>query len=119
VRVRPVFLHTDARIEALFGVIGLALLIFGLTEADLRRALPVDKPRLPGLLPEGRAAKPTGRKVLLCFNHLGLTYSANGPVLDRLTPTQRQVLALLDIALPWPEQPEDVPKNHQPESGEG
>ena len=28
------------------------------------------------------------------------------PVLDRLTPTQRMILALLDIPLPWPEQVE-------------
>ncbi len=117
--MRPVFLHTDTRIEALFGVVGLALLVFGLIEADLRRALPGEEPLLPGLLPEGRAAKPTGRNVLVCFNHLGLTYTASGPVLDRLTPTQRQVLALLDISLPWPEQPEEESENRPPESAEG
>ncbi len=107
VRVRPVFLHTDERIEALFAVVGVALLIFGLIEADLRARLPEGNPRLPGLLPEGRAAKPTGRNVLVAFNHLKITYTAGGPVLDRLTPTQRQILALLDIPLPWPEQPEE------------
>src|SRR6266536_2733424 len=105
-RVRPIFLHTDQRIQALFGVIGVALLIFGLIEADLCRALPADDPRLPGLLPEGRTAKPTARNILVAFEHLALTHTANGPVLDRLTPTQRQILALLDIPLPWPERPE-------------
>lgn len=55
------FLHNDDRIAALISVVGIALLIFGLIEADLRRRLPTDQPRLPGLLPEGRAAKPTGR----------------------------------------------------------
>src|SRR6266540_57784 len=105
-RVRPIFLHTDQRIQALFGVIGIALLIFGLIEADLCRALPADDPRLPGLLPEGRTAKPTARNILVAFEHLALTHTANGPVLDRLTPTQRQILALLDIPLPWPERPE-------------
>lgn len=105
-RVRPIFLHTDQRIQALFGVIGIALLIFGLIEADLCRALPAYDPRLPGLLPEGRTAKPTARNILVAFEHLALTYTANGPVLDRLTPTQRQILALLDIPLPWPERPE-------------
>src|SRR6266545_100564 len=105
-RVRPIFLHTDHRIQALFGVIGIALLIFGLIEADLCRALPADDPRLPGLLPEGRTAKPTARNILVAFEHLALTHTANGPVLDRLTPTQRQILALLDIPLPWPERPE-------------
>ena len=105
-RVRPVFLHTDERITALMAVVGIALLVFGLIEADLRRALPADTPRLPGLLPEGRAAKPTGRNILVAFEHLAVTYTAAGLVLDRLTPTQRQVLALLDISLPWPEQRE-------------
>jgi transposase len=100
-RVRPVFLHNDDRIQALIGVVGIALLIFGLIEADLRRRLPTGQERLPGLLPEGRAAKPTGRNILAAFNGLGFTYTNTGPVLDRLTPTQRQILALLDIPLPW------------------
>ncbi len=106
-RVRPVFLHTDERIEALVSVVGIALLVFGLIEADLRRRLPDGEPRLPGLLPEGRAAKPTGRNILAAFEGLELTYTTTGAVLDRLTPTQRQILALLDIPLPWPEQPEE------------
>ena len=100
-RVRPVFLHNDDRIEALISVVGIALLIFGLIEADLRRRLPTRQQRLPGLLPEGRAAKPTGRNILAAFSGLGFTYTNTGPVLDRLTPTQRQILALLDIPLPW------------------
>jgi hypothetical protein len=37
------------------------------------------------------------------------TYTAAGPVLDRLTPSQRQILALLDISLPWIEQAEKPP----------
>lgn len=103
-RVRPVFLHNDDRIQALIGVVGVALLIFGLIEADLRHRLPTGQEQLPGLLPEGRAAKPTGRNILAAFNGLAFTYSKTGPMLDRLTPTQRQILALLDIRLPWIEQ---------------
>jgi transposase len=102
-KVRPVFLHNDDRIDALVAVVGIALLVFGLIEADLRRRLPAENPRLPGLLPEGRAAKPTGRNVLAAFQGLGATYTPNGLTLDPLTPTQRVVLALLDIPLPWPE----------------
>lgn len=102
-RVRPVFLHNDDRINALVSVVGIALLVFGLLETDLRRRLPPDQPTLPGLLPEGRAAKPTGRNILTAFTGLGLTYTHNGPVLDPLTTTQRRILALLDIPLPWPE----------------
>ena len=102
-KVRPVFLHNDDRIDALVAVVGIALLIFGLIEADLRRRLPTHDPRLPGLLPEGRAAKPTGRNILTAFHGLGATYTGDGLVLDPLTPTQRVILALLDIPLPWPE----------------
>jgi transposase len=101
-RVRPVFLHNDDRINALVAVVGIALLIFGLIEADLRRALGPNTP-LPGLLSEGRAAKPTGRSILTVFADLHLTYTPTGPVLDRLNHTQRTILAHLDIPLPWPE----------------
>jgi transposase len=103
--VRPVFLHNDDRIDALVAIIGIALLIFGLLEADLRTRLGVEQ-TMPGLLPESRAAKPTGRNILAAFQNLSLTYTTRGPVLDRLTPTQRRILALLDIPLPWPERPD-------------
>jgi transposase len=103
-RVRPVFLHNDDRIEALIAVIGIALLIYGLIEADLRAALGPGT-MLPGILPEGRAAIPTARAVLAAFDGLAATYTASGPVLDRLTRPQRTILGLLDIPLPWPEQP--------------
>lgn len=102
-RVRPVFLHNDERIAALVSLVGLALLVFGLIELDLRRRLPAQE-RLPGLLPEGRAARPTGRNILAAFQGLGLTYTREGIVLDRLTATQRRILDLLEIPIPWPEQ---------------
>jgi transposase len=101
-KVRPLFLHNDDRIEALVSVVGLALLVFGLIEADLRTALG-DQELLPGLLPEGRAARPTGRNILSAFQGLGLTYGPEGIVLDRLTHTQRRILDLLGVAIPWPE----------------
>jgi hypothetical protein len=103
-KVRPIFLHNDDRIEALIAVIGIALLIFGLIEAELRAALGEGVP-LPGILPEGRAAIPTARAVLAAFDGLELTYTPAGIVLDRLSPVQRRILALLDIPLPWPEKP--------------
>lgn len=105
-RVRPVFLHNDVRIEALIAVIGIALLIFGLIEAELRAALG-EQATLPGILPEGRAAKPTARAALAAFDGLSVTYTANGLVLDPLTHTQRIILALLGIPLPWPEATEE------------
>src|SRR4051794_970759 len=38
-KVRPTFLHNDDRIYALTSIIGIALLIFGLIETELRKAL--------------------------------------------------------------------------------
>jgi transposase len=101
--VRPIFLHNDDRITALISIVGLALLIYGLIETDLRQALGPDQ-QLPGLLPEGRAARPTGRNILAAFQGLGATYTPHGLRLDRLTNTQREILSHLNIALPWPEQ---------------
>ena len=100
--VRPIFLHNDDRIHALIAVIGIALLVYGLIEADLRAALGPDT-ALPGLLPEHRDAVPTARAVLAAFTDLHATYTGTGLVLDRLTPVQRLILAHLDIPLPWPE----------------
>jgi uncharacterized protein DUF4277/DDE family transposase len=104
--VRPIFLHNDDRIAALISIVGLALLIYGLIETDLRQALAAHSPdqHLPGLLPEGRAARPTGRNILAAFQGLGATYTPNGLRLDRLTTTQRAILHHLNIAPPWPEQ---------------
>jgi hypothetical protein len=108
-KVRPVFLHNDDRIAALIAVIGIALLIFGLIEAELRAALGPNVP-LPGILPEGRAARPTARAALAAFDGLHLTYTAGGIELDHLSPVQRQILALLNIPLPWPENPTEPVK---------
>ena len=102
-RVRPIFLHNDDRITALVSIVGLALVIFGLIQADLRHTLGPNH-QLDGLLPEGRAARPTGRNILATFQGLGLTYTPDGIVLDRLTGTQRRILELLTIPIPWPEQ---------------
>ncbi len=102
-KVRPIFLHNDDRIHALISIVGLALLIFGLIETQTRHALGKDE-HLPGLLPEGRAAIPTGANILAAFQGLGLTYTPAGIRLDRLTHTQRQILQLLEIQPPWPEQ---------------
>jgi transposase len=104
--VRPIFLHNDDRITALVSIVGLALLIYGLIETDLRQALGPDQ-HLPGLLPEGRAARPTGRNILAAFQGLGATYTPTGLRLDRLTHTQRAILDHLNIGLPWPEQGQD------------
>jgi transposase len=103
-RVRPIFLHNDDRIEAVISIVGLALVVFGLIELELRRALGEEE-KLDGLLPEGRAARPTGRNILGAFQGLGLTYTRDGIVLDRLTRTQRRILELLEVSIPWKQQP--------------
>ena len=54
-KVRPIFLHNDDRVYALLSVVGIALLIFGLIEAQTRAALGPEQ-QLPGLLP--KAAPP-------------------------------------------------------------
>jgi Domain of unknown function (DUF4277)/Transposase DDE domain len=109
-KVRPIFLHNDDRIHALTSIIGIALLIFGLIESQTRHALATNE-QLPGLLPEGRAALPTGRNILAAFQGLGLTYTPNGIRLDRLTHTQQRILELLDIQPPWPQQPDHAAAN--------
>jgi hypothetical protein len=109
-KVRPIFLHNDDRIHALTSLVGIALLIFGLIETQTRQALRNDE-QLPGLLPEGRAAKPTGRNILAAFQGLGVTYTHHGITLDRLTHTQQRILELLDIQPPWPQQPDHPAAN--------
>jgi hypothetical protein len=102
-KVRPIFLHNDDRVCALLSIVGVSLLIFGLIEAQTRAALGPEH-QLPGLLPEGRAARPTGRNILAAFQGLGLTYTHTGIQLDPLTDTQQHILDLLQIQPPWPSQ---------------
>ncbi len=98
-KVRPIFLHNDDRVHALISIVGISLLIFGLIEAQTRAALGPDQ-QLPGLLPEGRAARPTGRNILTAFQGLGLTYTQTGIQLDQLTDTQQHILDLLKSSRP-------------------
>ena len=102
-KVRPIFLHNDDRIHALVFDRRDRAAHLRPDRSQTRHAL-ADDELLPGLLPEGRAAKPTGRNVLAAFQGLGLTYTPDGIRLDRLTHTQRHILELLRIPLPWPEQ---------------
>jgi transposase len=105
-KVRPIFLHNDDRIYALISIIGIALLIFGLLETQLRNALQADAQQHDkrlALLPEDRLAKPTGANILSAFQGLDLTYTHRGIELDPLTPTQQRILELLQIQPPWPQ----------------
>ena len=105
-KVRPIFLHNDDRIYALISIIGIALLIFGLLETQLRNALNADKEhpdKRVALLPEQRLAKPTGANILAAFQGLDLTYTHRGIELDPRTPTQQRIFELLKIQPPWPQ----------------
>ena len=88
-----------------FAIVGIALLVYGLIETQLRTA--TNNQPIPGLYPENRPALPTGRNTLTAFQGLGLTYTHHGIRLDPLTTTQRTILNHLNITPPWEEQ--DLP----------
>ena len=102
-RVRPLFLKNNDRLLALVTVILLALTVFCLLEREVRRNLPDNDDRMPGLLPENRAARPTGRNILrklstqvLILSTLdGQRYKERGPI----TNVQRRLLELLGVSL--------------------
>jgi hypothetical protein len=99
--VRPVFLKSNRRAAALVGVCSIALLIYGLIEADVRRAIAPTR-TIAGLLPEGRAARPTAENILKAFVGLGFqrARTRNGlqEIPDPLTPPQQAILAALGIS---------------------
>lgn len=102
--IAPVLLHNEGRIEALFFLYFLALLVQGLMERELRQAMKREKIKQLALYPEERQCKhPTTEQVLRLF---GL---AQRNVLIRdgnvrqifeveFTDLQRQILRLLGIA---------------------
>jgi len=98
--VRPVFLHSNRRAAALVAVCSIALMVYGLVEAEVRRAI---GPRrmIKGLLPEGRAARPTAPNIFASFAGLGFQRARGRDGLvtipDPLTEAQRQILAALGI----------------------
>ncbi len=98
--VRPVFLHSNRRAAALVAVCSIALLVYGLIEAELRHAIAPAR-TITGLLPEGRAAKPTGENVFKAFAGLGYqrARTTNGlqDIPDPLTPAQQAILDALHI----------------------
>ena len=99
--VRPVFLKSNRRAAALVGVCSIALLVYGLVETELRQAIAPAR-TIAGLLPEGRAARPTGENVFKTFAGLGYqrARTAKGleEIADPLTAAQRAVLDALGIA---------------------
>ncbi len=98
--VRPVFLHSNRRAAALVGVCSIALLVYGLIETDLRHAITPAR-TIAGMLPEGRAARPTAENIFRAFTGLGYqrARTTNGleDIPDPLTPAQQAILDALAI----------------------
>jgi len=102
--IAPVLLKNEGRIEALFTLYFLALLVQGIIERELRRAMKREKIDELQLYPEQRDCKhPTTEQILRLFSlaqrnqlmHDGMTIE----VFDvQFTELQRQVLGLLGVS---------------------
>ncbi|MFE6105258.1 IS1634 family transposase [Streptomyces laurentii] len=105
--VAPVFVQHNRRVAALIQVICLALLVFCLIERQVRQALGPDE-TMPGLYPDNRRVRPTGRMILY---HLGELTLRIGNVTDPPTVqinrgVQLHLLDLLDTDIGqtrWPQ----------------
>lgn len=101
--VGPVFLKNEARIEALFTVYFLALMVQALIERESRQAMQAAHVEHLPLYPEERACRrPTTEHILRLFSLAErITLLANNNVVrvfrPALTELQRQVLALLGV----------------------
>jgi transposase len=98
--VRPGVLHSNRRAAALVTVCAIAVMVYGLIEAEVRRAI-APRRTLPGLLPEGRAARPTAPNIFAAFQGHGFqrvrTPSGVEAIADQLTPAQQRILSLLGL----------------------
>jgi transposase len=101
--IAPVLLKNEGRIEALFFVYFLALLVQALIERELRLAMQREGVEALALYPEERLThRPTAEQVFRLFSHTqrhvlehdGARLRTFDP---QLTDLQRQVLALLGV----------------------
>ena len=101
--IAPVFLKNETRIEALFTLYFLALLVQALIERDLRQAMQAAQIEQLPLYPEARACRrPTTEHILRLFSLAErVTVFAGADIVrvfpPRLTELQRQVLGLLGV----------------------
>ena len=94
-QVRPVFLHSNKRIAALLAVISLALLLYGLIEREVRRALPTLDTAEQRLLRQ-RIGRATARKILDQLSDLAAVRARDGPTrLAQPRPVQQLLLQIL------------------------
>lgn len=100
-KVRPLFLSDNRRIEALVFVIGIALMIFALIEREARRNLPNPTDKIDDLLAGHVPARPTGQNIFRAFLgfHAIVVAHAHQRVfkLPPLRPVQATLLRLLGI----------------------
>lgn len=101
--IAPVFLKDEGRIEALFTLYAIALLVQALIERELRRAMAREGIEELPIYPEQRqCAHPTTEQVLRLFSlaerHRLMQHGCTVQLFDpSLTGLQRQVLALLGV----------------------
>jgi len=101
--IAPVFLKNEARIEALFFVYFLTMLVQGLLEREIRMAMKrIGLAALPLYPEERRTRRPTAEQILRLFAHVQRHVLVQGGrdarVFEpKLTDLQRQVLGLLGI----------------------
>jgi transposase len=101
--IAPVFLKNEARIEALFTLYFLALLVQALIERELRQAMSAAQIEQLPLYPEARACRrPTTEHILRLFSLTERVTVLSGTEVVRvfppeLTELQRQVLGLLGV----------------------
>ena len=101
--IAPVFLKSEARIEALFTLYFLALLVQALIERELRQAMKAANIADIPLYPEARACRrPTTEHILRLFSLAERVTVLTGSQVVRvfppeLTELQRQVLHLLGV----------------------
>jgi transposase len=101
--IAPVFLKNEARIEALFTVYFLALMVQALIERELRQAMAAARIEQLPIYPEQRACRrPTTEHILRLFSLAErITVSARGQTvrvfMPELTELQTHVLSLLGV----------------------
>ena len=102
-QIAPVFLKNEDRIEALFFMYFLTMLVQGLLERELRRAMRrVEIEALPLYPEERRTRRPTAEQILRLFAHVERHVLVQGgqdirTFEPKLSGLQRQVLGLLGI----------------------
>ena len=99
----PIFLKNDARVEALFCLYFLALLVQALVERELRQGMErADVPELPMYPEERQCHKPTAEQVFRLFSLQARTVLVVAgkdvrSIDPELTDLQRQVLQLMGV----------------------